>query len=123
MRAAPAKIGDPHDLHPSPPDRHQSHCARSRPIDEALPSRKIFRFTLRGREKGQVFIDMGDQFLALTEVKEPHQDRQRHLGIVVDDRARVRELAQALKMVCTSQSPSIGNTAKQSTDVRSSQTG
>jgi catechol 2,3-dioxygenase-like lactoylglutathione lyase family enzyme len=28
---------------------------------------KIFAFTLRGRGKGQAFIDMGDQFLALTE--------------------------------------------------------
>lgn len=56
---------------------------------------QIFRFTLRGRGKGQAFIDLGDQFLALTEIKEPHQDRQRHFGLVVDDRARVRELAQA----------------------------
>lgn len=38
---------------------------------------------------------MGDQFLALMQVEQPHQDRQRHFGLVVDDRARVRELAQA----------------------------
>jgi catechol 2,3-dioxygenase-like lactoylglutathione lyase family enzyme len=56
---------------------------------------KIFQFTLRGRGKGQAFIDMGDQFLALSEVKTPHQDRHRHFGLVVDDRARVRELAEA----------------------------
>jgi len=56
---------------------------------------KIFRFTLRGRGKGQAFIDMGDQFLALMEEKTPHADRQRHFGLVVDDRARVRELATA----------------------------
>jgi catechol-2,3-dioxygenase len=55
----------------------------------------IFRFTLRGRGNGQAFIDMGDQFLALSETKTPHQDRQRHFGLVVDDRARVRELAEA----------------------------
>jgi catechol 2,3-dioxygenase-like lactoylglutathione lyase family enzyme len=65
-------------------------------IDEALAFYgKIFRFTLRGRDKGQAFIDMGDQFLALMETREPHQDRHRHFGIVVDDRARVRDLAQA----------------------------
>jgi catechol 2,3-dioxygenase-like lactoylglutathione lyase family enzyme len=65
-------------------------------IEEALAFYgKIFRFPLRGREKGQAFLDMGDQFLALMETKEPHQDRQRHFGIVVNDRARVRELAQA----------------------------
>jgi catechol 2,3-dioxygenase-like lactoylglutathione lyase family enzyme len=56
---------------------------------------KIFQFTLRGRGKGQAFIDMGDQFLALSETKEPHQDRHRHFGLVVDDRARVRALAEA----------------------------
>jgi predicted enzyme related to lactoylglutathione lyase len=56
---------------------------------------KIFRFTLRGRGQGHAFIDMGDQFLALMEEKTPHADRQRHFGLVVDDRARVRELAKA----------------------------
>jgi len=65
-------------------------------IEEALAFYgKIFRFTLRGRGKGQAFIDMGDQFLALMEEKSPHADRQRHFGLVVDDRARVRELAKA----------------------------
>jgi catechol 2,3-dioxygenase-like lactoylglutathione lyase family enzyme len=64
-------------------------------IDEALAFYgKIFRFTLRGRGKGQAFIDMGDQFLALMETKTPHQDRARHFGLAVDDRSRVRELAE-----------------------------
>ncbi len=65
-------------------------------IEEALAFYgKIFRFTLRGRGKGQAFIDMGDQFLALSEVKEPHKDRHRHFGLVVDDRAEVKQLAEA----------------------------
>jgi catechol 2,3-dioxygenase-like lactoylglutathione lyase family enzyme len=65
-------------------------------IEEALAFYgRIFRFTLRGRGDGQAFIDLGDQFLALMETKTPHQDRQRHFGLVVDDRAHVRELAQA----------------------------
>jgi catechol 2,3-dioxygenase-like lactoylglutathione lyase family enzyme len=65
-------------------------------IEEALAFYgRIFSFTLRGRGRGQAFIDMGDQFLALSETKEPHQDRHRHFGLVVDDRARVRKLAKA----------------------------
>jgi catechol 2,3-dioxygenase-like lactoylglutathione lyase family enzyme len=64
-------------------------------IEEALAFYgKIFSFTLRGRGEGQAFIDLGDQFLALMETKAPHQDRQRHFGLVVDDRARIRALAQ-----------------------------
>jgi catechol 2,3-dioxygenase-like lactoylglutathione lyase family enzyme len=65
-------------------------------IEEALAFYgRIFRFTLRGRGEGQAFIDMGDQFLALSETKTPHQDRHRHFGLVVNDREGVRELAQA----------------------------
>ncbi len=56
---------------------------------------KIFEFTLRGRDKGQAFIDMGDQFIALMETASPHEDKQRHFGVVVDDRAAVRALAKA----------------------------
>ena len=65
-------------------------------IEEALAFYgKIFRFTLRGRGKGQAFIYMGDQFLALMETETPHQDRHRHFGLVVDDRGEVKALAQA----------------------------
>ena len=56
---------------------------------------KIFRFTLRGKGRGQAFIDMGDQFLALMESKKPHRDNTRHFGLVVDDRSAVRALAAA----------------------------
>src|SRR5258707_15787980 len=63
-------------------------------VEEALAFYgSIFEFTLRGRGKGQAFIDMGDQFIALMQVATPHEDRHRHFGIVVDDRSRVRELA------------------------------
>jgi catechol 2,3-dioxygenase-like lactoylglutathione lyase family enzyme len=65
-------------------------------IEEALAFYgRIFSFELRGRGRGQAFIDMGDQFLALTETREPDQDRHRHFGLVVDDRKEVRELALA----------------------------
>jgi catechol 2,3-dioxygenase-like lactoylglutathione lyase family enzyme len=56
---------------------------------------KIFDFTLRGKGKGQAFIDMGDQFIALMETKAPHHDAGRHFGIVVDDRSAVKALATA----------------------------
>jgi catechol-2,3-dioxygenase len=65
-------------------------------VDEALEFYgRIFSFTLRGRGKGQAFIDMGDQFIALTATGTPHQDAHRHVGLVVDDRAPVRALAEA----------------------------
>jgi catechol-2,3-dioxygenase len=57
--------------------------------------RQIFSFELRGRGAGQAFIDMGDQFIALMETKSPHSEGQRHFGLVVDDRSKVRELARA----------------------------
>ncbi len=56
---------------------------------------RIFEFTLRGRSRGQAFIDMGDQFIALMETRRPHRDRNRHFGLVVDDRSRVVALAKA----------------------------
>ena len=56
---------------------------------------KIFEFKLRSRSKGQAFIDMGDQFIALMESAAPHEDKQRHFGVAVDDRAQVRALAEA----------------------------
>lgn len=56
---------------------------------------KIFEFTLRGKGKGQAFIDMGDQFIALMETPKPQTGGSRHFGVVVDDRSAVRDLAKA----------------------------
>jgi hypothetical protein len=39
------------------------------------------------------FIDMGDQFIALSRGRHQKPDRDRHLGLVVDDRTHVRDLA------------------------------
>jgi catechol 2,3-dioxygenase-like lactoylglutathione lyase family enzyme len=65
-------------------------------IDEALEFYgRIFNFKLRGRGQGSAFIDMGDQFIALMEGRSQPVDDQRHFGLVVDDRSRVRELAEA----------------------------
>ena len=68
-----------------------------RDIDEALDFfGRIFSFDLRGRGDGNAFIDMGDQFIALVEGRQQPRDDERHFGLVVDDRSRVRELAKAV---------------------------
>lgn len=54
---------------------------------------RIFSFTLRGRQPGAAFIDMGDQFIALMQGPVRAERGHRHFGLVVDDRTRVRELA------------------------------
>jgi len=46
---------------------------------------KVFRFELRGRVPGMAFIDIGDQFIALAEVRSQASDDSRHFGLVVDD--------------------------------------
>jgi catechol 2,3-dioxygenase-like lactoylglutathione lyase family enzyme len=51
----------------------------------------VFDFELRGRVRGMAFIDMGDQFIVLAESRSPGPpDRERHFGLVVDDRDAVR---------------------------------
>jgi lactoylglutathione lyase len=65
-------------------------------IEEALAFYgRIFEFTLRGKGKGQAFIDIGDQFIALMQVDRHHRDSPRHFGLVVDDRNTVRALVEA----------------------------
>jgi catechol 2,3-dioxygenase-like lactoylglutathione lyase family enzyme len=60
-------------------------------IDAALEwYGRFFELELRGRGGGMAFIDMGDQFIALARDPEPHRDRERHFGLVVDDKAAVR---------------------------------
>ena len=55
-------------------------------LDEALEVYgRLFEFELRGRVPGMAFLDMGDQFLALSERDEPEPDADRHFGLVVDD--------------------------------------
>jgi lactoylglutathione lyase len=66
-------------------------------VDEALSFyAQLFDFDLRGRIPGMAFIDMGDQFIALSEGREQPPDTSRHFGIVVDDRdavhARLEEI-------------------------------
>ena len=67
-------------------------------LDEALGFYgRIFDFELRGRVRGMAFIDMGDQFLVLAEERNPAPpDRERHFGLVVDDREAVRRRLEEL---------------------------
>jgi catechol 2,3-dioxygenase-like lactoylglutathione lyase family enzyme len=51
---------------------------------------RIFDLELRGRVRGMAFLDMGDQFLALSRSQTGEPDRDRHFGLVVDDLGRVR---------------------------------
>lgn len=57
---------------------------------------RIFAFELRGRAPGMAFIDMGDQFIALSESAGPTRDEHRHFGLVVDDREPVRRALEAV---------------------------
>jgi catechol 2,3-dioxygenase-like lactoylglutathione lyase family enzyme len=50
----------------------------------------LFEIELRGRIPGMAFVDMGDQFLALSEGRSQPADEDRHFGLVVDDRDAVR---------------------------------
>ena len=67
-------------------------------VDEALAFYgQIFAFELRGRAGTRMaFVDLGDQFLALSAPRRQPADDGRHLGVVVDDKEAVRAaLAQA----------------------------
>jgi catechol 2,3-dioxygenase-like lactoylglutathione lyase family enzyme len=71
-------------------------------VEEALSFYSaIFAFELRGshrNKKGRMtaaFIDMGDQFLAINEGRRQGPDDGRHFGLVVDNRSKIRELAEA----------------------------
>ena len=61
-------------------------------LDEALAFYgRLFEFELRGREEDAVFIDLGDQFIALQKGRKQPADDGRHFGLVVDDKEAVRQ--------------------------------
>jgi catechol 2,3-dioxygenase-like lactoylglutathione lyase family enzyme len=65
-------------------------------IDEALAFYgAIFEIELRGRGPRQAFIDMGDQFINLTQTRDSAPDGERHFGLVVDDKDAVRAALKA----------------------------
>jgi catechol 2,3-dioxygenase-like lactoylglutathione lyase family enzyme len=54
---------------------------------------RIFDVELRGRGGRMAFVDLGDQFIALSEGRTQPPDRARHIGLVVDDRPAVLSAA------------------------------
>ena len=56
----------------------------------------IFEIEERGREPGMAFVDMGDQFIALSAGRTQPADGARHFGLVVDDKEAVRAKLQEL---------------------------
>jgi len=57
-------------------------------LDEALAFYgRIFDVEVEERIPGMAFITMGDQFLALAEGRTQEPDDQRHIGLVVEDKA------------------------------------
>jgi catechol 2,3-dioxygenase-like lactoylglutathione lyase family enzyme len=60
-------------------------------VDEALAwYGRFFEFELRGREGRMAFVDVGDQFIALSAGRSQAPDGSRHFGLVVDDKEAVR---------------------------------
>jgi lactoylglutathione lyase len=66
-------------------------------IDEALAFwERLIEVRLRGRSGTMAFIDLGDQFIALSTGREQDPDSHRHFGLVVDDRAPLRQALEAM---------------------------
>lgn len=60
-------------------------------VEEALSwYGRLFETELRGRAPGMAFIDIGDQFIALSAGRRQPADGSRHFGLVVDDREALR---------------------------------
>ena len=57
---------------------------------------RFLEFELRGRNPGMAFLDLGDQFLALSTGRRQGPDDGRHFGLVVDDKEAVRAAVAAM---------------------------
>jgi catechol 2,3-dioxygenase-like lactoylglutathione lyase family enzyme len=55
---------------------------------------RIVELTLRGRSGRMAFVDLGDQFIAISEGRSQPPDADRHIGLVVDDRPAVLAAAR-----------------------------
>jgi catechol-2,3-dioxygenase len=65
-------------------------------LDQALDFYgEVFELGRIDREPGMAFIDMGDQFLALSERGDREPDAARHFGLVVDDKPATRAALEA----------------------------
>jgi lactoylglutathione lyase len=62
-------------------------------LDRALEwYQRFFEFELRGRHPQMAWIDLGDQFIALSAERTGGADRDRHIGLVVADKEALRGL-------------------------------
>lgn len=65
-------------------------------LEEALEFYgSLFEIARVDREPGMAFLDMGDQFLALSEGRSAPPDSNRHFGLVVDDKEAIRAAVEA----------------------------
>ena len=66
-------------------------------VDQALAFYGEFlEFELRSRSDNMAFIDLGDQFLALSKGRRQAPDDDRHFGLVVEDKAAVARRLDAM---------------------------
>ncbi len=56
-------------------------------------------FELRSKSATAAFIDLGDQFIALSTGRSQPRDDHRHVGLVVDDKEAVRAALEAMGVV------------------------
>lgn len=64
-------------------------------IDEALEFYgRFLEFELRSKGEDMAFIDLGDQFIALSQGRDQARDDDRHFGLVVDDKEAVRKVLE-----------------------------
>jgi lactoylglutathione lyase len=65
-------------------------------VEEALEFYgRIFDVSLRGRGSRMAFVDIGDQFLALSEGRTQGPDSARHFGLVVENKQAALVAARA----------------------------
>lgn len=71
-----------------------------RDLDEAIAwYARLFAIELRGKRPTMAWIDLGDQFIALSEgAGGGNPDRARHVGLVVEDKEATRAAALAAGM-------------------------
>ena len=66
-------------------------------IEEALAFYGEFLiFELRSQSENMAFIDLGDQFLALSKGRRQAPDNGRHFGLVVEDKAAVARILEEM---------------------------
>ena len=73
-------------------------------IEEALAFYGQFlHFKLRSKSEKAAFIDLGDQFIALSTGRSQPRDDGRHFGLVVDDKNAVREILAEMEVEIVSE--------------------